>query len=249
MDIQICKHYGELSAKAAELVGEQIKQKTDSVLGLATGGTPEGMYAALVDQYKNKQLSFREIKTFNLDEYIGLPADHPLSYRVYMDEHLFNNVDISEKNVHLPDGNATDLAAECDRYEERLRHAGGIDLQVLGLGHNGHIGFNEPGTAFESSTHIVDLDEKTREANARYFEKKSAVPRQAITMGIQTILSARKVLVLVSGTDKAEAVRDMIYREMTTSFPATVLQKHPAVTVIADEEAATHLQQEEQTPN
>ncbi|QQK74861.1 glucosamine-6-phosphate deaminase [Salicibibacter cibarius] len=241
MDIQICKNYENLSTKACAHVSGQIAKKENSVLGLATGGTPEGMYKKLVEQHRKGVLSFQQVTTFNLDEYIGLPANHPLSYRVYMKDRFFSKVDLSVVNTHLPDGQAADLTAECARYEALLREAGGVDIQVLGLGHNGHIGFNEPGTPFASTTHIVELDGKTREANARYFDKKSDVPKKAITMGIETILAAGEILVLISGADKAEALRDMLYREMTTEFPATALQQHPNVTILADEQAAKSL--------
>ncbi|QQK78992.1 glucosamine-6-phosphate deaminase [Salicibibacter cibi] len=241
MDMHICKNYEDLSTKACAHVVGQIAGKENSVLGLATGGTPEGMYKNLAEQHEKGELSFQHVTTFNLDEYIGLPTYHPLSYRAYMKAHLFSKVDLSAVNTHLPDGQAADLTAECARYEALLRDAGGVDLQVLGLGHNGHIGFNEPGTPFSSTTHIVELDEKTREANARYFEKKSDVPRKAITMGIETILAAREILVLISGADKAEALREMLYREITNEFPATALQQHPNVTILADEQAAKEL--------
>lgn len=241
MDVQICKNYEDLSTKACARVAGRIAEKENSVLGLATGSTPEGMYEKLVEQHQKGELSFRQVSTFNLDEYIGLPADHPLTYRAYMNDHLFSKVDLLAANTHLPDGQATDLMAECARYEALLQEAGGVDLQVLGLGHNGHIGFNEPETPFSSATHVVDLDVKTREANARFFDNKNDVPKKAITMGIETILAAREILVLVSGADKAEAFRRMLYRERTPAFPATALQQHPNVTVLADEQAANGL--------
>ncbi|AXF57093.1 glucosamine-6-phosphate deaminase [Salicibibacter kimchii] len=241
MDIRICKNYEDLSTKAGARVAGQIAEKENSVLGLATGGTPEGMYRQLAEQYQKGALSFRQVTTFNLDEYIGLPTSHSLNYHAYMKTHLFSKVDLLTENTYLPDGGAMDLTAECERYETLLREAGGVDLQVLGLGHNGHIGFNEPGTPFSSTTHVVELDEKTREANARFFDKRSDVPKKAITMGIETILAAREILVLVSGLDKAEALSAMLYREVTAAFPATALQKHPNVTVLADEQAAKGL--------
>ncbi|MBB6451362.1 glucosamine-6-phosphate deaminase [Geomicrobium halophilum] len=244
MDVIVVKDYESLSTQACRMVSGQVQSKANSVLGLATGGTPEGMYQALIEEYAAGNLSFQETRTFNLDEYIGLPTDHSLSYHSYMYKQLFNHIDIPPENIHLPDGNASDLQAECKKYEAFIHEAGGIDLQILGLGHNGHIGFNEPETSFASRTHIIELDNETREANARFFEQKEDVPKRAITMGIETILSARKVLVLVSSADKAEAVKDMVCREITSAFPATVLQKHPAVTVLVDEKAALRLPQE-----
>lgn len=237
MNIVKVNDYKELSETAAALVLEKVKQHPKIVLGLATGGTPEGMYKQLVDDHKTAGTTYREVTTFNLDEYAGLPREDRNSYYTYMRQQLFDHIDVAEENVHLPNGEAADLQVECQQYEQLIKEAGGIDLQVLGIGGNGHIGFNEPGTSFDSTTHIVTLDESTRKANARYFASIDEVPTHALTMGIQTIMRAKEIILLASGKSKAEAVARLLTGEASESFPASVLLTHPNVTVIIDKEA------------
>ncbi|MFB4161277.1 glucosamine-6-phosphate deaminase [Geomicrobium sp. JSM 1781026] len=241
MNVYVMKDYEEMSGAAAEQIAKKMLHNPKIVLGLATGGTPEGMYRYLVEKYYRRELSFQHATTFNLDEYIGLNDDHPLSYHAYMKKHLFDHVDVRTDHTHLPNGKARDIEQECLNYEQQIQLSGGIDLQILGLGHNGHIGFNEPNTSFDSRTHRIELDEQTREANARYFDTLEEVPSEAITMGISTILEAKEILVLVSGADKAEAVRKMISEAPNPNHPATVLQNHPKVTLFIDEAAAVEL--------
>jgi len=241
MNIIVCNNKKEFDEKAAQFLASQIQEKPDSVLGLATGSTPVGMYHELIKMYKNKQISFEQVKTFNLDEYVGLDKDHPQSYHAFMYENLFNHIDIKKENVHLPDGKADNLEQECASYEEKIKEAGGVDLQVLGIGHNGHIGFNEPKTPFESVTHVVDLDERTIQANSRFFDSIDQVPRKAVSMGIKSIMQAKKILFLATGADKAEIVAKALQGPVTPDVPASVLQLHPDVTVILDKEAASKL--------
>lgn len=212
-----------------------------ATLGLATGGTPVGMYQELVRRYQTGEISFRNVRTFNLDEYVGLPADHPQSYRSFMRTHLFDHVDVDAENTYIPDGMASDPEAEARRYDRLLTEYGPIDAQVLGIGTNGHIGFNEPGTPFESRTHVIELAQATRESNARFFDSIDEVPRYAITVGIANILEAKAILLLARGANKAEALRRAFTEAPTPSVPASALQRHPNVTVIADREAAEGL--------
>ena len=226
---------------AATIIKEQIEAHSASVLGLATGSTPLGLYDRLQQMHRHG-LDFSGVTTFNLDEYLGLSGDHPASYRHYMQEHLFAGINVPKSNIHIPDGTANDVEAECAAYEKAILAAGGIDIQVTGIGHNGHIGFNEPGTEFGCTTHVVTLDESTRQANARFFDNSlEQVPRQAVTMGIKTIMQARKILLLASGKDKAEAVAGALEGSVTTRLPASVLQLHPRVVVLLDEAAAAGL--------
>ncbi|RJS60359.1 glucosamine-6-phosphate deaminase [Bacillus sp. PK3_68] len=237
MNIIKVKDYRELSETAARIVLKKVKQNPQMVLGLATGGTPEGMYERLVADHRTAGTSYKHITTFNLDEYAGLPRTDRNSYYTYMKHQLFDHIDIPEENIHLPNGEAKDLQEECLQYEQSIREAGDIDLQVLGIGGNGHIGFNEPGTPFHSITHVVTLDESTRKANARYFSSLAEVPTQALTMGIQTIMRAKEIVLLVSGESKAEAMVQLLTEEANESFPASALLAHPNVTVVVDEEA------------
>lgn len=241
MNIIVCNDKKEFDQKAAQILASQIQNKPDSVLGLATGGTPVGMYQELIKMYENKELSFEQVKTFNLDEYVGLDKDHPQSYHAYMYENLFNHVDIKKENVNLPDGRAEDLEQECAAYEQKIKEAGGIDLQVLGIGHNGHIGFNEPNTPFQAVTHVVDLDERTIQANSRFFDSIDEVPRKAISMGIKSIMQAKKIMLMATGADKAEIIAKALQGPVTPEVPASVLQLHPNVTVVLDKEAASKL--------
>lgn len=231
----------KLNEAAANIIIGLVQTTPRAVLGLATGGTPVGIYREIVREFDRGMISFRNAVSFNLDEYVGLPADHPESYRSYMRTHLFSHIDLPEGQCHIPDGNAADLPAECRRYDERIEQYGQIDLQLLGLGHNGHIGFNEPAHALTRGTHVVELAEKTREANARYFAGIAEVPSQAITMGVGTILKAKKILLVVKGADKAEIVRRALQGRITTDCPASLLQTHPNLIVLLDEAAAGRL--------
>ncbi|MUV39046.1 Glucosamine-6-phosphate deaminase [Lentibacillus sp. JNUCC-1] len=241
MELIRVKDYEEMSAKACELVKELMNTVQSPVLGLATGSTPEGLYEKLIHTYENGAISFSNTKTFNLDEYVGLTKEDPNSYHYYMTEKLFKHVDLKEGNAHLPDGAAEDKSQACEDYERLIKSAGAIDLQLLGLGMNGHIGFNEPGTDFKSRTHIVTLDESTRQANARFFNSMDEVPTEAITMGIQSIMEARRVVLLVSGEKKAEALASLVNGEVTETFPASILQQHSDAVIIADEGACSQL--------
>lgn len=237
MNIIKVKNYDEMSKKASELVVNQIKNNPSSILGLATGSTPEGLYLELIKKYNNGEVSFKDVTSFNLDEYVGLAPDHDQSYNYYMNEKLFNHVDIDKNKTHLPNGIAEDLQQEVEQYEQKIAEAGGIDLQILGIGTNGHIGFNEPGTPFTSRTHVVELDESTREANSRFFASIDDVPTHAISSGIATIMNSKQIVLLVSGKSKAEALHRLINGDISEDFPASVLKNHPNVTIIADEEA------------
>lgn len=234
MRVTVLEDYAGLSAAAAGLVAGVIWARPDAVLGLPTGATPEGMYRVL------RQMAPRcaAVRTFNLDEYVGIPAGHPQSYAAYMRRHLLDWTDIPAAQAQVPDGMSTDLAAECDRYEAAIRGAGGLDLVVLGLGPNGHIGFNEPGAPWEGRTRPVDLSAATRRANAPYFPAGQEVPRRALTMGIGTILAARRILVLASGAGKAAIVARFLGEGPTLQLPATALHRHPDVTVLLDRAAA-----------
>ncbi|WP_100332248.1 glucosamine-6-phosphate deaminase [Bacillus xiapuensis] len=227
----------EMSEQAARLIMDRLRQKPKLVLGLATGGTPEGTYQKLIENHRTEGMSYRQVTTFNLDEYVGIPKMHPNNYFYYMKHRLFDHIDLPPEKAYLPNGEAEDLQTECARYEHLLKKAGGIDVQLLGIGVNGHIGFNEPGTSFESLTHVVELDESTRKANARFFSSIEEVPHQAITMGIQTIMCAREIVLLAAGEAKAEAMTRLLSGSVTEQFPASVLNHHPHVTVIADEAA------------
>ncbi|GEN46601.1 glucosamine-6-phosphate deaminase [Alkalibacillus haloalkaliphilus] len=219
--------YENFSQTAAELMMNQVEKKPNSTLGLATGSTPKGMYQELV----KRSADLSQAVTFNLDEYVGISSDHPQSYRSFMEENLFQHIRVGE--TLIPDGEAADLAAECERYEQLINQHGGIDLQVLGLGHNGHIGFNEPGTPFSSRTHVVDLAETTRKANARFFNSLNEVPKKAITMGIETIMEADQIILLVYGEDKQQAVNRLLQGDVNEQFPASILHEHPNVTLVS----------------
>lgn len=217
---------------------KQIISNNKSVLGLATGGTMVGVYEQLVNLIKINKLDLSEITTFNLDEYIGIDSDHPESYYTYMHDILFNHLSSwNEEKIHLPNGAANDLNSEVERYENLIDEEGPMDVQILGIGENGHIGFNEPGTSFDSLTSVVDLTESTIEANSRYFEKKEEVPKQAISMGIQSILKAKRIILLAFGPKKAEAIQKLLSGEITTDLPASALYNHPNVEIIVDNNA------------
>ncbi|MCI9433559.1 MAG: glucosamine-6-phosphate deaminase [Oscillospiraceae bacterium] len=246
MKIYMTEDYQTMSRKAANILSAQIILKPNSVLGLATGSTPIGMYKQLVIWYEKGDLDFAQIKTVNLDEYVGLEPTHEQSYRYFMQNNLFDHVNINPANTNVPDGLVADPQAECDWYNQVIRKLGGIDIQVLGMGHNGHIGFNEPGNAFELETHVVDLSERTIQANARFFASADEVPRQAMTMGIKSIMMAKKILMLVSGEDKAEAVWKAFAGPVTPQVPASILQLHPYVTLVGDKAALSKLMEEKQ---
>lgn len=226
--------YDGMSRRTAGIIAAQLIAKPDCVLGLATGSTPVGAYQQLAAWHREGGLSFQEVTCVNLDEYKGLAPDHDQSYRYFMQHNLFDHVDVRPGFTNVPDGLAADPAAECLRYDTLIRDLGGIDLQLLGLGRNGHIGFNEPGDAFVRPTHVVDLTPSTIEANARFFANAGEVPRQALTMGIGAIMAARHVVVAVSGADKAQAVHDAFCGPVTPQVPASILQLHPHVTLVGD---------------
>ena len=237
--MQICKvkNYQELSRKAANLIAAQITLKPDSVLGLATGSSPIGTYDRLVEMYQDGDLDFSQITTVNLDEYKGLPGSHEQSYRYFMNTNLFDHVNIDKNKTYVPNGLEEDSDKACADYNEIIRSVGGIDIQLLGIGGNGHIGFNEPGEAFEKETHCVDLTESTIKANARFFESMDEVPKQAYTMGIKSIIAAKKILLVATGSAKADALYKSLYGPITPNVPASILQLHQDVTVVADEDA------------
>lgn len=234
-----------MSKQAAALIALQIKRKPDSVLGLATGDTPLLMYQELVRIYQKGELDFSKVKTFNLDEYLGLEKEDPQSYFYYMKEQLFRHINIQPENINIPNGMAQDRNLECSSYEAKIKETGGIDLQVLGIGVNGHIGFNEPDKNFEALTHVVSLDEKTIISNARFFESMKEVPTKAISMGIKTIFHAKKVVLLANGETKAKAVAKMVRGKIIPKVPASILQLHKDVTIVVDQEAGQLLQKNE----
>lgn len=237
MRIYKVRDYKEMSRKAANIISAQIILKPDCVLGLATGSSPIGTYDQLAQWYAKGDLDFAEVSTVNLDEYKGLDHKNDQSYYYFMHQHLFSRVNIREENTHIPNGMEPDAQKECARYEALVRSMGGVDLQLLGIGHNGHIGFNEPAATFEKQTHCVDLSESTIEANKRFFASAADVPRQAYTMGVGTIMQAKKILLIASGADKADIVARAFYGEIHPEVPASILQMHPDVTLVADEAA------------
>ena len=237
MNIIKVKNYEEMSQKAAEILLAKVRQNPEMNLGLATGGTPVGLYQELVQDHQQNGTSYTQVKTFNLDEYVGLSGDDPNSYRSYMNEKLFNHVDLPRENTFIPRGDVNNPEQECTEYEALLKKHGGVDLQILGIGSNGHIGFNEPGTSFQSETHVIELTASTREANARYFNSLDEVPTHAITMGIASIMRSKEILLLVSGESKREALAQLMEGEVNENSPASILKTHPCVTIIADEAA------------
>ena len=242
MKIIRARDYQHLSRQAANILSAQVILKPDSVLGLATGSSPIGTYQQLIAWEHKGDVDFRQVSTVNLDEYVGLPAGHPQSYAHFMRENFFDHIQIDLRNTHIPNGMAEDGDAECRHYDATIRQLGGIDLQLLGLGPNGHIGFNEPGEAFELETHCVDLTQETIEANKRFFDGNvDLVPKQAYTMGIKTIMQAKKILIVASGEDKAEIVHKAFFGPITPQVPASVLQLHNDVTLVADEAALSCL--------
>ena len=237
MKIIRAKDYNDLSRKAANIISAQVILKPESVLGLATGSSPLGIYRQLILWYEKGDLDFAETTTVNLDEYRGLRADNEQSYHYFMHQNFFDHINIDPARIHIPDGTAPDPEAECRRYDKLIADLGGIDLQLLGIGRNGHIGFNEPDDHFSKYTHQVDLTESTIAANTRFFEREEDVPRQAISMGMQAITQARKILLIASGAAKADALYASCFGPVTPQVPASILQLHQDVTIIADEEA------------
>lgn len=237
MKIYKAKDYKDMSRKAANIISAQVIMKPNCVLGLATGSTPIGTYDQLVEWYNKGDLDFSEVTTVNLDEYKGLPRTNDQSYYYFMHQHLFDRVNIDPERTNVPNGMEPDAEKECGRYEELIRSLGGVDIQLLGLGHNGHIGFNEPGEAFEKETHCVDLTESTIEANKRFFASADDVPKQAYTMGIKTIMQAKKILIVVNGENKADIVERAFFGPVTPEVPASILQLHNDVTLVGDEAA------------
>lgn len=241
MNIIIVKNYEEMSRKAAHLFVAQILNKPSSVLGLATGSTPMGLYKELIKFYNEGMISFKQTVAFNLDEYIGLPKEHPQSYWRFMQDHFFKYIDMASENQHIPAGTSDHAKEEALRYDRAIAAIGGIDLQVLGIGRNGHIGFNEPDLKFEARTHKVMLDEQTIIDNSRFFDSIDEVPKSAISMGVKTIMQSRGIVLLASGEEKALAIQKMLSGKITPELPASVLQLHPNATAIIDLEAASQL--------
>ncbi|MBP8989036.1 MAG: glucosamine-6-phosphate deaminase [Clostridia bacterium] len=241
MNIRVFDNERQAGLAAAYLIAAQIVGKSEAVIGLATGSTPIPAYQELIRLTQAGVLDWSRVTTFNLDEYVGLPGDHEQSYRAFMMKNLFDKVNIRKEAIHIPNGMAEDLTEECIAYERAIQARGGIDLQLLGLGRNGHIGFNEPDQVFSTMTHVVNLTEDTIEANARFFSRSEDVPRQAISMGIGTIMKARKIVMLATGAQKARAVRSMICQAVDPACPASILQLHADVTVLLDHAAATAL--------
>ena len=241
MNLMKAKDYEDMSKKAANLIMAQVTMKPDSVLGLATGSTPIGTYQQLIERYRAGDLDFSAVRTVNLDEYRGLDRTDPQSYYYFMQEHLFSHINIAPGASFIPDGTNEDAQTVCAAYEETIRALGGVDLQLLGLGNNGHIGFNEPGEVFEKEAHCVNLAQSTIEANSRFFASVDDVPTQAYTMGIGPIMKAKKILVIVNGAGKADILKEAFFGPITPKVPASVLQMHPDVTVIADEAACEKL--------
>lgn len=241
MRIYKAEDYKDMSRKAANIISAQIIMKPDCTLGLATGSTPIATYDQLVEWYKKGDLDFSQVRTVNLDEYKGLEKENEQSYYYFMHKHLFDRVNIDPANTNLPNGMEMDSEKECRRYENLIHSLGGIDFQLLGLGHNGHIGFNEPGAAFEKETHCVDLQESTIEANKRFFDSVDKVPKQAYTMGIKTIMQAKRILVIVSGKDKADIVKRAFFGPVTSEVPASILQMHNNVTLVGDKDALSKI--------
>ncbi|MDB1956790.1 glucosamine-6-phosphate deaminase [Clostridium tertium] len=238
MKLIITKNYEELSKEAANEMAKVVKAKPKAILGLATGGSPIGMYKELIRMNKEGEIDFSQVTTVNLDEYIGLSGDHPQSYRYFMNENLFNHINIDKKNTYVPNGLAENIEEECKRYDAKIAELGGTDLQLLGIGNNGHIAFNEPDETLVSGTHLTGLTEDTIKANARFFNSIDEVPTQALTMGLGGIMKSKKIIVIASGEGKAEAVKAMVSGKISTNMPASMLQMHRDVVVIVDEAAA-----------
>ncbi|WP_163935647.1 glucosamine-6-phosphate deaminase [Paraferrimonas sp. SM1919] len=245
MQVVILKDALEVANYGAKLFCQQLQIKPNSVLGLATGSTPVALYKEITSLYKQQKISFAQASSFNLDEYLGLSGDHPQSYRYFMNEQLFDHIDINKSHTHVPNGNAINPIAACQDYELAIRQAGGIDLQLLGIGRNGHIGFNEPSSSLSSRTRIKTLTQATIDDNARFFADDEYQPELSITMGIGTILESRKVMLLATGAAKAEAIKNMIEGPLSASCPASALQLHNDAVIVIDEQAATLLEHQQ----
>ena len=241
MEVIVKESYEEMNALAAQMIAELVRKKPNCILGLATGSTPVGTYKELIRMHQNEGLNFSRVTTFNLDEYVGLPPAHDQSYRYFMNENLFNHINIKKTNTFVPDGMAGDIPKSCQVYERRIRQAGGIDIQLLGIGANGHIAFNEPGSSLGSRTRVKTLDENTIKDNARFFKNIDEVPRYAITMGIGTIMEARQLILLANKENKADAIARTVEGPITAMVPATIVQLHPKATIITDKAAAGKL--------
>lgn len=241
MKIIRTEDYAEMSLQAGRLMAEKIRSNPQMTLGLATGSTPKGLYQYLIKDHQENGTTYHNVKSVNLDEYIGLPANDANSYLYFMRENFFNHVDIDQNQTYVPNGAASDLEQECVRYEALIKELGGVDLQILGIGQNGHIGFNEPGTAFSSRTHIVTLDESTRHANSRFFNSIDEVPTHALSMGIASILDSKEIFLLASGEAKAKALARLMNEGISEDFPASALKKHQNVTIIADKDALKYM--------
>ena len=237
MRVIVCKNYEEMSDKATDLVRSQIVLKPESGLGLATGSTPIGLYQRLCKLYEKGDIDFSEVTTFNLDEYYPISKDNSQSYYYFMNEQLFSHINVDKNRTFIPNGETDDPEKECEAYEALIEEAGGIDLQILGIGQNGHIGFNEPDENLNTKTHLTGLTENTIDANSRFFEKKEDVPTKALTMGIATILKSKKIIIMANGASKRAAVAELLNEDITTSTPATMLKVHPDVVLICDEDA------------
>ena len=244
MEVIIKESYEEVSKFSAEMIADIIRRKPRATLGLATGSTPLGTYKELIRLHKEEGLDFSRVVMFNLDEYVGLTHDHPQSYHFFMWENLFKHINVNSKNVHIPDGTAKDIPAFCRWYEEQIVKTGGLDVQLLGIGSNGHIAFNEPGSSLGSRTRVKTLDEKTRQDNARFFRNLNEVPKYAITMGIGTIMDARQLILLATGAGKAEAIEKTVEGPITAMVPATIVQLHPKATIAIDKAASSKLTRE-----
>lgn len=240
--IIIADSYEQMSIDAAEIFLRQLSDKNDSIMGLATGGTPVGMYKELIKKYNEGTVCFSKMHAFNLDEYYPIKKTNDQSYDYFMKDNLFNHININFDNIDIPNGEADDPEKECDRYEQKIIEKGGIDFQLLGIGLNGHIGFNEPTEAFSSKTNCVNLQESTIKANARFFETEEQVPRKAISMGIKTIMMAKKIMLICSGANKADIIKKTIFGPITPMVPASVLQMHRDVTFVLDREAAVDIE-------
>lgn len=238
MQIHVYDYAQQVGQAAATLLAAQLISKPDSVLGLATGSTPIPTYQALISLYRAGVVDFSSASSFNLDEYVGLPVEHGCSYHSFMREQLFDHVNMPADHIHIPDGNAADPQTECARYDQAIAAAGGIDIQVLGIGRNGHIGFNEPDDHFTCGCHVVNLTESTIQANRRFFDSEAAVPRQAVSLGVGSILASRRILLLATGEDKAQAIHDTVCGDITPRTPASILKTHPDVILLLDRAAA-----------
>ncbi|MCC5801774.1 glucosamine-6-phosphate deaminase [Rossellomorea vietnamensis] len=229
------ENYEEMSRKVAEMVIGRIREQGNLVLGLPTGNTPIGFYQELVKDYKLNYTSYQHARSINIDEYIGMSGDDPKSYRYYMNHHLFMHINMKKENIHIPNGLAVDVEGECFCYDQVFEEIGPMDVLILGIGHNGHIGFNEPGTSFQSTTHKVELTEETRQMNARHFKSLDRVPEAAITMGLKSMMDSKEIFLMVTGDGKTEAYTQFLNGRVTEDFPASILHSHPNLTVIVDQ--------------